>query len=220
MHMDVVEIRHRNLLALLNELDGRGATRAKDQAQRLGGMSPSFLSQLKGGKKMGDDVARKIETSVSKPHGWMDQPQWTSDPVSPSDATHAHAPNPPFRRIRIEGAVQMNEQGIWQQGDREAEETSFPTDDPEAYAIRILSHAFQPVLASGQCVVVSPGGELKQGRPALVILMDGRRALRTYQGHDRGVWTFTKVTDGNAFNTWEDSEVAYVERVMAYLWTD
>jgi hypothetical protein len=77
--MDVTETRHRNLLALLAELGASGVTKLKDQAQKLGALGSSYLSQLKAGKKMGDDTARKIEAALRRPHGWMDQPQWKID---------------------------------------------------------------------------------------------------------------------------------------------
>jgi len=75
--MDVIEIRHRNLLFLLEQLTGRGITRTKDAAQALGGLGSSYLSQMKGGKTIGEDTARRIEKATYKPHGWMDQPQWS-----------------------------------------------------------------------------------------------------------------------------------------------
>ena len=73
--MDVYEIRTRNLLALVaaNRASGR---KDKDFAQRAGGLVPSHLSQLKAGKKMGDDIARSIDAGLGKPRGWMDSPHW------------------------------------------------------------------------------------------------------------------------------------------------
>lgn len=81
--MDVIEIRHRNLIALIEGLTARGIVKVKDQAATLG-MSSSYFGQLRGGeklkpKKMGDDVARKLELVLRKPHGWMDQPQGSSE---------------------------------------------------------------------------------------------------------------------------------------------
>jgi hypothetical protein len=102
----------------------------------------------------------------------------------------------------------------------EAEEAAYPTDDPDAYAIRILSQRFQPALGLGQCILVSPNSLPKPGRPVVIILMDGRRTLRNYQSHERGVWSFTDVSNANDYLNLADEEVAYVERVMAYLWTD
>lgn len=68
--MDIFAIRHRNLLALLPR-EGDGTLTAF--AQRAGGMSRSFLSQLKGGKRMGDEVARGLENALALEHGWMDR---------------------------------------------------------------------------------------------------------------------------------------------------
>ena len=75
--MDVAAIRLANLKHLIDLLEKQppaGRLR-KDIAVDLD-LSGSFLSQLVGGKKMGDDVARKIEQARRLPHGWMDQPQW------------------------------------------------------------------------------------------------------------------------------------------------
>jgi hypothetical protein len=81
--MDATEIRHRNLLVLISTLEGRGVTKNKDQAQQMGALGASYLSQLKGGKKMGDDTARKIETAMRKPRGWMDSAQWEHEKTAP-----------------------------------------------------------------------------------------------------------------------------------------
>ena len=67
--MDVYEIRTRNLLALVaaNRASGR---KDKDFAQRAGGLVPSHLSQLKAGKKMGDDIARSIDAGTPPQTTW------------------------------------------------------------------------------------------------------------------------------------------------------
>lgn len=83
--MDVIAIRHRNLLLLLEQLKVRGITKTKDAAQALGGLGSSYLSQLKGGKLMGDGTARRIEAAIYKPKGWMDQPQWADRQESIAD---------------------------------------------------------------------------------------------------------------------------------------
>lgn len=86
--MDVLEIRHRNLKWLLKANKAAGH-RDKDFGQRAGGIDPSYLSQLKNGKTMGEETARGIEEALGKPHGWMDNPQWESDampiPDGPDD---------------------------------------------------------------------------------------------------------------------------------------
>src|SRR6185312_2760931 len=83
--MDVYEIRHRNLLWLMRANKAAGHT-DKDFGQRAGGIGASFLSQLKGGKPMGDDVARDIDSALGKPKGWMDSPRWEDETVPTPDA--------------------------------------------------------------------------------------------------------------------------------------
>ena len=76
--MDISAIRTRNLKQLLSQIAERApGLRQKDHALALD-LSPSFLSQLVGGKKMGDDVARKIEAAQQLPMGWMDHAHWHS----------------------------------------------------------------------------------------------------------------------------------------------
>ncbi|WHL17661.1 S24 family peptidase [Stenotrophomonas acidaminiphila] len=87
--MDIGEIRHRNFQALIASLERAGATTRAAQGARLGGfLSASYVSQLLGGKYMGDEVARKISEALGHERGWMDRPQWPDEgaasiPISP-----------------------------------------------------------------------------------------------------------------------------------------
>lgn len=69
--MDVSAIRLANLKSIVAARTSKGSTK-KDAAVELD-MSASFLSQLLAGKRMGDELARKIEVTLSLPHGWMDR---------------------------------------------------------------------------------------------------------------------------------------------------
>lgn len=72
-NMDAITARHLNLQALVARLKPQLGTQ-KAIAIHLD-MAPSYLNQLLGGKKLGDEVARKIERAASLPHGWLDQPR-------------------------------------------------------------------------------------------------------------------------------------------------
>lgn len=69
--MDALSARLANLKSLVAALTANG--RPQRNAAIDLNLSPSYLSQLVGGKKMGDDVARKIEATRGLPNGWMDQ---------------------------------------------------------------------------------------------------------------------------------------------------
>lgn len=225
----IKDLRRDNLAVLSERFGGQSALATllkRDRNQVYQWLLPPENPASRG---IGDKMARHIELSVGLEPGWMDNITLLSSQehttahghaVSPHDATKREDHFTGVRMVRIEGAVAMDEQGYWQQGDRNAEETPFPTEDPDAYAIRILAQTFQPAVASGQCILVSPREKPRPGRPVLVVLIDGRRTLRNFHSFERGMWTFTKVNDGNSFTSLDDDQVAAVERVMAYLWTE
>jgi len=73
--MDVFDIRTENLRLLVHEIQRRRPGRKQKELAGDLGMSASYLSQLMTGKKMGEDVARKIEAARHLAHGWMDHRQ-------------------------------------------------------------------------------------------------------------------------------------------------
>lgn len=105
--MDVFEIRGRNLQQLLQQLSARGITKNIDAAQALGGLGASYLSQLKSGKRIGEDTARKIERALNKSPGWMDQPQWLLAGVHDHEGVYqASAPE------QLMAALQQDERAL------------------------------------------------------------------------------------------------------------
>lgn len=70
--MDVTTTRTANFRVLVDREIAKGRTK-REAAIRLD-LSASFLSQLYGGKKIGDEVARKLEVAAGLPRGSMDIP--------------------------------------------------------------------------------------------------------------------------------------------------
>lgn len=71
--MDIKNIRHQNLNKLIGEYILEGYTKAQI-AEKIG-VPPSQLSQLSGTnavRNIGDKIARRIESAMGLPHGWMD----------------------------------------------------------------------------------------------------------------------------------------------------
>ncbi|UPG86825.1 S24 family peptidase [Luteibacter aegosomatis] len=203
--MDISRIRHINLHWLLKELEARGITRAKDQALALGPMSASFLSQLKGGKKMGDDVARKLEAATGKGHGWMDRPQWDEltvgpiQPVSQSDATPVHIPRSAFRRVPVVGTASLGMDGYWTDleypvghGDGYFE---FPTTDKDAYVLQVRGGSMHPAIRSGWYVVIEPNKTPQMGEFVMVKLADGRSTVKEFLWHRDGEYVLNAIAN-------------------------
>lgn len=95
--MDVFAIRYENLRLLVHELRRRHPTWLQRDVATALDVSPSYLSQLTAGKKMGDEVARKIEVARNLPHGWMDVLQ-----TEPSRVGELPPPYVTSRPLRID----------------------------------------------------------------------------------------------------------------------
>jgi PAS domain S-box len=82
--MDIKEIRHRNVRALVKELEhnaGRDGKRTGGLTMLAGmlGKSAAQVSRFASEKPsthIGDRIAREIEDAFGKEHGWMDHVQW------------------------------------------------------------------------------------------------------------------------------------------------
>jgi len=101
MDIDVFETRKINLAALI---EPRG--KAADIAEKLGS-SASYLSTVKSGKRrMGADVARRIEEVEKLPHGWMDRLHG-KDAVSQSVIIEASSPEDLATKLSAYDAQKM-----------------------------------------------------------------------------------------------------------------
>lgn len=209
MHMDIFEVRHQNLRHVLSELERSGSPRAIDQAQRLGGMSTSFLSQLKGGKRMGGEVARKIEAALGKPHGWMDLIQRSDEhSVSLFDATAEYVPRSKFRRVPVVGTASLGMDGYWTdleypkgQGDGYFE---FPTTDKDAYVLQVRGGSMHPAIRSGWFVVIEPNKSPQMGEFVMVKLVDGRSTVKEFLWHRDGEYVLNAISTGDRLVIAED----------------
>lgn len=75
--MDIKEIRLKNLRLLIND-----AGSAAELARRAK-TDPAYLSQILSTKikrALGDELARRIERAMTKPHGWMDHLNTAEEP--------------------------------------------------------------------------------------------------------------------------------------------
>lgn len=108
--MDVISTRHMNFRALVDartqQASGGRKMTKKDVAISFD-LAPSFLSQLYKGKKMGDDVARKLELVIGLPHGWMDVAHGAIQADAPQafGVSDASTPYLPSRTLRPAAAT-------------------------------------------------------------------------------------------------------------------
>lgn len=68
--MDNKKIRLANLLILKEECSPQTFA----ELERRTGVKANYIYQIEGGRGMGDQVARRLETGMGKEKGWMDTP--------------------------------------------------------------------------------------------------------------------------------------------------
>jgi len=155
--MDIYQIRKANLLQLIgSQRKGACATRW--------GMAPAHLSQIlsdKTEKNLGDDVARRIEQVEGLQRGWMDtvhgQQAEQSNVGQPIPITSR------FRQIPIVGTAQLGAEGYWTALSPSEGHINFPTQDKDAYALRLRGDSMSPAIRSGWVAIIEPNGDLVPG---------------------------------------------------------
>lgn len=155
--MDIYQIRKANLIQLIgSQRKGACATRW--------GMAPAHLSQIlsdKTEKNLGDDVARRIEQVEGLQRGWMDTVQG-----QPAEQSNVGQPIPitsPFRQIPIVGTAQLGAEGYWTALSPSEGHINFPTQDKDAYALRLRGDSMSPAIRSGWVAIIEPNGDLVPG---------------------------------------------------------
>lgn len=155
--MDIYQIRKANLIQLIgSQRKGACATRW--------GMAPAHLSQIlsdKTEKNLGDDVARRIEQVEGLERGWMDSVH--GQLVEQSNVGQPIPITSPFRQIPIVGTAQLGAEGYWTALSPSEGHINFPTQDKDAYALRLRGDSMSPAIRSGWVAIIEPNGDLVPG---------------------------------------------------------
>ncbi|SCU75540.1 Phage-related protein [Cupriavidus necator] len=118
--MDIKTIRKMNVRLLEREIGSLSAL------ARLAGSSQSYLSQCVGPnafRSIGDEMARRLEHAMKKPHGWMDEGHMEEGQVAlarqiydkllqpPAAKLHAIAELLDMKRAAMEGLEHLTSDG-------------------------------------------------------------------------------------------------------------
>lgn len=174
--MDVKQIRKANLYLLKKEV------RSWAEVARRAGTDPAYISQIvskKAVREVGDDLARKLETGFSKPHGWMDHDhsKQTGSLFSAQQNTEQHgqydnpseaspistniAPGPRIKgRVPLISWVQAGNWteavDVFQPEDAEDWVISAFNHSDTAFALRVKGISMEPEFREGEIIIVDP----------------------------------------------------------------
>lgn len=174
--MDIRTIRRENLAALVRS---RGGNKALADAINT---DPAYISQLLSTRTradMGHSLARRIETALDLPFGWMDQPH---------DASEQRIAETPSKyrgstRVRLFPLISWVQAGDW----TEIGET-LPSDEttewlpcaarcgPRTFVLRVQGQSMEPRFVEGDLIFVDPDAEARHGSFVVVRLDDAQQA--------------------------------------------
>jgi SOS-response transcriptional repressor LexA len=195
--MDAKEIRLENLKSLILEVGGQ-----RRLAQRAG-VNPAYLSQIlsaRTARKMGDDVARRLERGTDKARGWMDV---LHDPVRPyrvpaeegagvREVDDLAAQYGSAGRAQLSPLVEPRGRvpliswvtaGHWrevvdnfQPGDAEQWVETTKRVGAAAFALRVRGDSMEPRCPDGATIIVDPERDAVNGSLVVVRLQDDAEA--------------------------------------------
>jgi hypothetical protein len=195
--LTVAEVRHANLLRVIAEA-GNAA-----RLPELIDTKPQYLSQLvrrapdsKTGKprELGDDLARRIERRLAKPHGWMDtQHPHAGEKTAPYAVAHNLSHATAFHELH-----------------RITKDQLMTCDTaPPLFVMALDSEALGADWPRGLDVVWSATRTPQPGKPVLVRDRHGRIHARIFEeGRDPGQWRAVAASEHFASFTGDEPGLA------------
>lgn len=215
LRMDIYAIRKQNLLALLNGKKQRACAEKWDT-------SPSTLSQITSAnavRNLGDELARKIERAEGLPAGWMDTLQADgSAGVSNVEGNPARVKD---GLVPVVGMAQLGTNGYF-------EALDFPvghgdgyvriySDDPNAYALKVVGDSMEPRIRSGEYVLIEPNRGYLPGDEVLVKTADGQSMIKVFMYCRDGMVRLLSVNDQHSPLTLPEASIEKIHPVGAIL---
>jgi len=157
-----------NLGRLINE-----AGSAEALARRSGSSSP-YLSQIRAGtpypsgrrRRVGDQLAEKLERAMRKPEGWMDEAHDDADAGAPGALWTAGGGCPLISWVQA---------GAWTGApvfpDAEAWLHCPARCGPDTFVLRVRGESMAPRFEDGDLIYVDPGVDARSG--SFVVVRDG-----------------------------------------------
>lgn len=192
----IEDIRHANLLRLLQELGGGNARGQIAKLADLTGRSHSQISQLKNrsahsgsGKprNIGPEMAREIEAACGKPRGWMDTSQLAAQEPAGRWLESQHA-NAGLDTGRGSQAQILSLPDVEDAPFITWEALSMEPKKPSLFRVEMPDDSMAPRIRVGHVVRIDTTMHPRAGDAALVRDNEGRHYVRLYRERRPGLW--------------------------------
>ncbi|HGM5018389.1 TPA: helix-turn-helix transcriptional regulator [Pseudomonas aeruginosa] len=167
--MNITDIRRNNLALLLRTRFNGNKKALGDAVGRQAGYVGGMLPNAKNQRSFGESNARDFEHRLGLPAGWLDTPQGET----PSSFQEALPLERKFRRTRIVGTAQLGPEGYWDAMTVADGWLDVPTNDPDAYSLRVKGDSMAPAIRNGWAVWCEPNHALVPGEYVVVRRTNG-----------------------------------------------
>ena len=176
MNRRLETVRLRNLELLIDEAG------SAVQLARIAGTNSSYLSQIRhrmptqSGKprRIGDDLAEKLERGMGKPEGWMDEPHGSAHLQTASRGSDGPGRHPLISWVQAREWPQIAKTYV-----PHPEDEQFPCPvecSHESYVLRVRGVSMEPKFHDGELIFVDPKIPPAHGKYVVVRLDDSSEA--------------------------------------------
>lgn len=225
--MDIREIRRRNLAKLMEREFGNVRGAQSRMAERLG-QHQSFISRClaapdsSGAKTIGEDLARSIEKEFKLPRYALDKDPFMAALPAPAvidSNTDGVTLQIKSGLVPVKGKAMLGDDGYFDEMDYPPGAgdgyLQFYSDDPDAYALRVVGSSMEPRIRSGEFVTIEPNQTYMAGDEVLVRTQDGRAMIKVFMYHRDGEIRLLSINDAHPPLSIPETTVTLIHPVSA-----
>lgn len=213
--MDIKSIRKSNLERLIVDYLKRDSHTTKAAFAELCGISPAQLSQLLGRnshRNVGDKLARRIETAMARPFGWLDVPHGEEDA---NENEFEYAGIIRLGAVPVVGEAILGIDGMIDMLEIHAGWLQIYSSDKDAYGLKVKGDSMWPRIQSGEYVVIEPNTSVHSGDEVFVRTKDGHNMIKIMSRTRDGDLQFSSVNSDHRPITVSPDEIDKMHFVSA-----
>lgn len=149
-----------------------------------------------------------LQTPESTPIGEQPGEYKTSAAIEPGPAILR-----PFRRTKILGTAQLGPEGYWDAMSAADGWLDVPTNDPDAYSLRVKGDSMAPAIRSGWVVWCEPAHPLIPGEYVMVRCIDGQCMVKELLYENAEEVSLMAVNDGYGRLTIQRQQIEQIHYV-------
>lgn len=222
----ITEIRRENARALKQTLANQSNADFANKISRPATMISRYIGKNPT-QAIGDDLARHIEFCFKKQANWLD----TLHPIIGQEKQQDSQNKPgngldsieelgnisySYQKVSVINMAKVNALGTLETPPLLNNEINgyinHPTQDTEAYALKIVGESMHPTIRHGWYIVIEPNLEFYNDMLAIIKTTDGVKMLKEIAKKDDGYYTLTSVNSQER-QTLHETELEYIQPI-------